>query len=327
MKATDEFKKIFTGKVRENVPLKTYSTFRVGGPADLFITATNKDELKAYITHAIRLEIPYVVLGGLSNILVGDRGFSGLVIRNQSNKITLCGMKGIMRQGTSHKVVLVEVESGTPMNSLVRYTIEEGLGGLEWHLGLPGSVGGALYMNSKWSKPEVHYVGDALERASVISKSGVVREMKAHDFHFGYDTSVLQETHETVLTAVFALENIDTKTLWERANASILHRKQSQPMGVASPGCTFRNISHIEAMTANTPNHTTSAGFLVDNAGLKGITSGGIRISDVHANFLVNDGSGTAHDVVQLISVIKERVKAKFGIELHEEIVYIGKFS
>lgn len=318
-------KNTFGDRFKENEPLAKYTTLKIGGPADGFIDVKTREELIEVLREARNKAIPRFIMGGGSNILVGDKGFRGLVIKNSANKIVIRGMKGKLTAGNSDSQVYVEADSGVIMNHLVRFTIEEGLAGLEMHLGLPGTVGGAVYMNSKWTRPE-GYVGDCVYRAMVMSDDGEIREVEHSYFQFAYDWSILQKTHETVLGVIFSLRKMSREELWKTANESIQYRRLSQPQGVFSPGCTFRNISKVQAFAIPTPNHTTSAGYLIDHAGLKGSVIGDAQVSPVHANFIVNRGKATAADVVQLIDQAKKEVKRKFGVTLEEEIARIGEF-
>lgn len=311
--------------LKEHEPLGRYTTLKIGGPADLFIDVHTSQELINVIQQAVRLGIRVFVLGGGSNILVGDKGFSGLVIKNSTSHISVIGAKGFIKRGTGKRKVYIEADSGVMMNKLVRYTIEEGLQGLEMHLGLPGSVGGALYMNSKWTHPS-GYVGDAVQQATVITPKGEVCTMPKSYFRFGYDTSILQKNADIVAKVIFALSPNNIEDLWKIANTSVLYRRESQPQGVFSPGCTFRNISKVQAMALSTPKHTTSAGFLLDHAGVKGMTVGDAQVSAIHANFIINRGKATASDVVKLIEKVRAKVKEQFGVNLEEEIVRIGEF-
>ena len=193
------------------------------------------------------------------------------------------------------------------------------------HLGLPGSVGGALYMNSKWTHPN-GYVGDCVYQARIVTKTGEEKIVPQSYFHFAYDTSSLQTTDDIVISVVFALTAYDKDRLWAIANESIAHRKNTQPQGVFTAGCTFRNLSQSEAILASTPDGTMSAGRLLDHVGLKGTVVGGAMISPQHANFIVNTGKATAKDVIELIEIARAKVKEQFGITLTEEIERIGEF-
>lgn len=326
MKTTlQELKNILGDRVKVDEPLARYTTFKIGGPADLFYEAKTSDELAQAVSAARKLRIPLFMLGGGSNILVGDRGIRGMVIRNLSMHIGIKGVKATSRGEDQKKTVFVEADSGVPVNKLVRFTVDEGLSGLHMHLGLPGSVGGALYMNSKWTHPE-GYVGDAVYQVRLVTSEGQDTIVPQSYFHFAYDTSLLQKSHDVVISVVFSLTADDRQRLWKVANESIAYRRETQPQGVFSAGCTFRNLSRVEALTVATPNLTTSAGYLVDHAGLKGESVGDAVVSSVHANFIVNRGKATAADVVKLIERARERVYTQFGVRLTEEIERVGEF-
>ncbi len=316
----------FPGRLRFHEPLALYTTFKIGGEADGFIEVRTTQELVRVVTLAREREVPVTILGGGSNVLISDAGVRGLVVKNAARDIRIMGMKGLVVSGTSSGEVFVKADAGTSVNQLVRFTIEEGLAGLEMHLGLPGSVGGAIYMNSKWTKPSA-YVGDRVYQATILTPDNRVHVVPKTYFSFQYDYSKIQKTGDIVLDVLFCLSKSDKQILWKTANASIAYRRSTQPTGVRSPGCTFKNISQLQALTAPTPLHTTSAGYLIDHAGLKGMAVGGARVSTVHANFIENTGKATAKDVIQLIDLIKRTVKEKYGIELEEEIVRIGAFN
>lgn len=323
--AYKQLSKIFGDLIKINEPLAPYTTFKIGGPADLFFVATNQEELVSIISEARKLKIPMFILGGGSNILIGDRGIRGLVIKNNTREIRIAGMKGKVTSGTREGKVYVEAQSGVLFNSLVRFAIEEGLGGLEMHLGLPGTVGGALYMNSKWTKPE-SYVGDVVYQATILTPKNEIQAVPASYFHFGYDTSTVQKSGDIVLSVIFGLHPEKKEHLWDSANKSIAYRRETQPQGVFTPGCTFQNLTKAAALAIPTPEHTTSAGFLIDHAGLKGVSIADAQISPQHANFIINRGKATASDVVQLIEKAKAQVKKQFGVELKEEIIRVGEF-
>lgn len=320
-----QLKKILGERAKENEPLARFTTFKIGGPADLFYEAKTKDEMITAIVAARRAGVPFFVLGGGTNILIGDGGIRGLVIKNSTSEVSVRGAKGSITHGKSSERVYVEADSGVPMNKFVRFTVEEGLKGLEMQLGLPGSVGGAIYMNSKWTKP-VGYVGDVVYQARIFGPDNTDTYVPSSYFHFGYDTSIIQKTRDIVLSVVFALEKAPKDELWKIANDSVQYRRETQPQGVFSPGCTFRNITKAQALRNGTPNHTTSAGFLIDHAGLKGVSVGEAFISPQHANFIINKGHATAADVVELIEIARSQVKHTFGVTLEEEIVRIGEF-
>jgi len=316
---------LFAPRMKRNVTLARFTSWRIGGPADLFFDAQTKEELVSSIVEAKKRGIPVYILGGGTNVLISDSGVQGLVVKNHTSVITIRGMKGSVEKGKEKSVVFVECDSGVPTNQLVRYTLDEGLRGLEMHLGLPGTVGGAVVMNAKWMNPP-HFIGDVVYQVEILN-SKCERMTLAHDeCRFSYGESRMQKTGECVISVVFAFERTDTAKLWDVAERNIEYRKETQPQGVQTAGCVFKNISASEALSAGTPQHTTSAGYLLDKAGLKGRRVGGAEFSAVHANFIITTPGARASDVLQLISEAKERVKTVFGVRLREEIHIIGRF-
>lgn len=316
MGTLNDLKQKFGDRVKEHEPLARYTTFKIGGPADYFFEAKTTDEFVAAITLGRTIPVPTFILGGGTNILIGDRGIRGFVIKNSTNTIRIKGVKGAVRGGATHKgLVFVEADSGVIFNSLVRFTVEEGLAGLEMHLGLPGTVGGAIFMNSKWTHPP-GFVGDTVYQAEILTPENERIIVPKTYFQFGYDTSSIQKTKDILLTVVFRLRADTKKRLWKVANESISYRRQTQPHGVCTAGCAFRNISQAP----------TSAGFLIDHAGLKGARVGDAEISAVHANFIINRGKASAADVVQLIEHVRQKVKEQYGTTLQEEIIRVGEF-
>lgn len=318
-------KDVFAERIKMNEPLANYTTMKIGGAADYFFEAKTIEELQKAVVLARERSAEVTILGGATNTLIGDRGIRGLVIKNTTGRIAIRGAKGVVRRGGATSAIYVEVDSGVIMNKLVRYAIEEGLAGLEMHLGLPGTVGGAVYMNSKWTHP-VGYVGDVVYQATLLSFQNEVKVVPHSYFLFDYDTSSIQRSGDIVLTVVFALRSDTKEHLWAVANDSISYRRTTQPQGIFSLGCTFQNIAKAEAITMSTPSYTTSAGFLIDHAGLKGTRIGNAQISPVHANFIINLGGASARNVIELIDLARTEVKKKFGVILKEEIVRLGEF-
>ncbi len=321
----DALRTEFGSIVQTDVVLAPYTTFKIGGPADIFVEAKTIDQFVGIIRKSRELELPIFILGGGTNILIGDKGIRGLVIKNSTRTIKIRGVVGSEKSGKTSKIAYVEADSGVLLNSLVRYTVEEGLDGLQMHLGLPGTVGGAVYMNSKWTKP-LGYVGDCVHSAKILSVDGTIREEPKSFFQFAYDYSILHTTSDVLLSVTFEMPVNDTHALWEVANNSIAHRRETQPQGIKSAGCIFKNIPKELAVSQKTPEETTSAGYLIDSVGLKGLSVGEAKISDQHANFIVNTGKASASDVLQLINRAKDQVKQRYNILLEEEIIRVGEF-
>lgn len=304
--------------------LAKFTTLKIGGNAEFFIEANNEQALLSTMQFARHHGIPVSFLGGGSNVFISDKGVSGLVLRNATSGITIAGVKSKRINGKQTSEVLIEVQSGTIMNALVRHTCDNGWSGLEVHLGLPGTVGGAVTMNSKWTKPVIGYVGDVVCKAKLLHKDGSVETVDNEYFHFSYDYSRLQETDDILLSVLFLLEKQSKDIVWETANESMLYRKKTQPQGVFSAGCTFQNISNADARIIPTPNFTTSAGYLIDSVGLKGFSIGNVQISPTHANFIINTGNATSSDMVKLIDLVQKKIYEKYHIVLKEEIKRMG---
>lgn len=310
-------------RVRIDEPMSLHTTFKIGGPAQYYIEVSKLNDLEKAIKIAHKLSIPIFIFGGGSNIIVSDQGIKGLVIKNNCRTFRILQMSGTVKNKKAGlNGALIYAESGVIMSQLVRFCIDNGLGGLEYQLGLPGTIGGALYMNSNFPKKGA-YVGDSLYKAKIITKEGDVREVEKTYFKFAYDKSILQETGEILLSAIFTLTPVDKKLLWERGLEALNYRNQTQPKG-NSAGCTFRNISIVDAMRIPTPDNITSAGYLIDKAGLKGQRMGDAMISPLHANFILNMGKARARDVVGLVKLVKDKVYDKFGAHLALEVKTIG---
>lgn len=298
------------GRVQENIDLFPYLSMRLHTLAQYYFEAKSKEDLIKAVKAAHTLKLPFIMLGGGSNAVFDRSEVKGLVVKNSYSSITALS--------ATDETVDMEVGSGTNMAILVQKLAEQGLSGLEYHKGLPGTVGGAVYMNSKWLHP-VSYVGDCVESALLINKEGEEKKVDKTYFAFAYDYSVLQKTHELLINVVFRLKKKDSETILKRADESIEYRKKTQPTGVATCGCFFRNITSEEQKTHGLP--TKSAGYLIDKAGLKGLQRGSFKVSSVHANFIINQGGDARpEDLAELVKNIKSKVKEQFGIILKEEV-------
>ncbi len=299
-------------KVKENVDIGVFLTLKVHTVAQYFYTAVTEEDLVKTKKACIKLNIPFFILGGGSNLVITRKTIPGLVVHNIGSSMKVASV--------GEKQAIITVSSGYPVTRLVNETVKAGLAGFEYHLGLPGTVGGALYMNSKWTKP-LSYFGDNLISARLLTKDATVKNVDRNYFQFGYDSSTLQKTKEIVLTAQFKLHKQDPEVLKKRSQDALAYRKKTQPFGVASSGCFFRNISLQEKNQRGLP--TTSAGYLIDRAGLKGLRIGDYVVSNMHANFILNKGTGNIDDLHKILQIVKTKVKEKFGVELKEEVIII----
>ena len=294
-----------TGRIKTNVHLAPYTTFKVGGPAEYYFEAQSDGDIIKAIKAAHSLDLSVTIFGGVSNVVISDAGIKGLVIRNQNSA------KKIIEE--TDDSVLLQVSSGYSMTRLAKETADNGWSGLEYHIGLPGTLGGAICMNSKWylnpgtDRREV-YAGDPLVKAMIVSPDGESTVVDRAYFKFAYDYSILQETKEILLWAQFKLKKVAPEISKVHAQTSLNYRKETQPMGIPSSGCYFKNVKG------------ESVGKMIDELGLKGHSIGGAQISDKHANFIINRGGATSHDVKQLVEFIKAKVKEKYDIDLEEEV-------
>ncbi|MBM3780575.1 MAG: UDP-N-acetylmuramate dehydrogenase [Acidobacteria bacterium] len=296
------------GRARREVPLASLSTFRVGGPADLFFEPATGQELVDSVKIARAHGVPLHVLGGGSNVLIHDTGLRGLVVRPRGGTVTPIGD------------TLVRVDAAVTINGLVRHTIARGLAGLEAWAGTPGTVGGAVYGNAHWQRQNI---GDLVESVRLVSRDGALLQVPADRMEFAYDTSRLKRTGEIVVWAAFRVTpGASPDALRATARASLAFRKRTQPLDTPSAGCIFMNPDPVHDRVPD--GMPCSAGALVDRAGLKGTAIGGAQVSATHANFIVNTGHATATDVAALVDRCRVAVADQFGVQLHEEIVRLG---
>ncbi|MFA9288885.1 MAG: UDP-N-acetylmuramate dehydrogenase [Weeksellaceae bacterium] len=302
----------FEGRLKLNKNISPYFTMRMHTVAEYYLEAETREDIVNAVKATRKAGIPLTIIGGGSNIAVTHAVIPGLVVRN------LYQVKKVITE--TDEYAEVEFSSGYPMSRVVRYTVAAGYSGFEYHLGLPGTIGGGIYMNSKWTKP-VCYIGDNLISAIVVDKKGSLKTVQHDYFKFAYDYSILQETGEIVLEAIFRLKKTDAVELQKRANESQAYRHATQPHGVQTSGCFYQNVGEDQQKVLELP--STSAGYLIDKAGLKGERRGAFVVSDHHANFIINQGDGEPEDLKDLMTHVKATVKQKYGVELKEEVVVI----
>ena len=296
------------GKVRRNVPLAPFTTFKVGGPADWIVEVHGESEVRTTLDLARHAGVPVTVLGGGSNVLVADAGVRGIVLRLHGGEV---------RQLDAH---CVRADAGVTINGLVRWTINHGVAGLEAWAGTPGTVGGAVHGNAHFRG---RLISELITSVTLATPAGVVSLVPAAEMEFDYDYSRLHRTKEIVLSADFRVTAGDPVELRAIARESLAFRKRTQPLESPSAGCVFQNPD--PARGDRVPDGIpASAGALVDRAGLKGSASGHARVSRTHANFIVNEGGATAEEIRALIDRCKTEVGRRFGVRLREEIVYLG---
>ena len=281
--------------IRENEPLSSHSTMRVGGPAALAAFPTCADELSALITRAGEGGVRYIIVGNASNILFSDRGFDGLAIFTTA-------MRRVSWNGSA-----VTAECGASLTGLAAAATKKGLSGLEFAFGIPGTVGGAVYMNAGAYGSQI----SAVLTASEYLRDGVIHRREAADHAFGYRTSVYRSTDDVILSAEFTLTPGDPEAIAAKAKQNMESRRSKQPLEYPNAGSVFKRPEGA------------CPGALIEQAGLKGLRIGGAEISEKHANFIINRGNATADDILRLTETAQKRVYSQFGILLETEIIHI----
>ncbi len=312
-------------QMQKNIPLAPFTTFGIGGSADEFVIVHSSDELIDAVSYAKRNTLPFFILGHGANILIGDKGFRGLVIKNEARSVILSEAKDphTIQEDSSPSVqndglIFLTAESGCIVGDLITLTAERGLSGLEHFAGIPSTVGGALWQNLHFLSPDrkkTMFIGDIVIKAEIYSHDER-KEVDQMYFQFGYDYSSLHDSQDIVLSATFQLVKEDPNIIQERITANLAWRGEKHPFEAwkNSAGSVFKKIK----------DH--GAGRLIDQVGLKGHQIGGAQISPKHANFIVNTGGATAKDVMALIHLVQQRVHDQLGLDLQPEIRMVGEF-
>jgi UDP-N-acetylmuramate dehydrogenase len=296
----DKLRELNIGSVKVNEPLANHTTMKIGGPADILIEPSSIDNLKIAVDTIKDSGIKWTVIGRGSNLLVSDNGIEGAVIKLGS------GLDELVIEGT-------KVLAGGGL-SLVNFAItisRKGLSGLEFAGGIPGSIGGAVYMNAGAHGSDISQI---LEKAYVLFEDGSLEWLSNEEMKFSYRTSVLQkERPGIVVAAVFQLKEGNREEIVAELQKNKDYRKETQPYNYPSCGSVFRNPL---------PNY---AGNLIEKSGLKGHRIGGAQISELHANFIVNTGNAKAEDVLGLIQHVKDTVMELHGVKMETEVEIIGR--
>ncbi len=317
--------------IQFDVSLKKYSTFRIGGKAKYFFIAKNEKDLIKSAQLAYNIKMPFRIIGGGSNLLISDEGFDGMVIKTENDKFKIQGNKMILG-------------AGLPSNQAVQIAAQEGLTGLEWLTGVPGTIGGAVYGNAGAFGG---YIKDAIEKVTVFNlKKGKKEEYSNKDCQFSYRSSCFKGSildlegevysqykkrvisyypsffkilkrspNLIILSCEIQLKKGDKEEIQKQVDLYFAHRREKHPLECPSIGCIFLNpvIDGKEV----------SAWKIIADCGLEGKRVGNVKISKKHSNFIVNLGGGTAEEVKKLMSIIEEEVKKKFGIHLKNEVQYL----
>ncbi|MFA5029277.1 MAG: UDP-N-acetylmuramate dehydrogenase [Patescibacteria group bacterium] len=322
MDTLNKLKAVVSGSIKEREILAPYTTFNIGGAASYFYLVNNSDEMIKLVAVAEKKKLSYLILGGGSNLLISDQGFQGLVIKNNCAKIRI-------------KNDLVEAEAGVLLSKLLGETMAGALLGLEWATGIPGTVGGAVCNNAGAYGGQM---SDNIIGVKII-RNGKIKELTNKKCQFAYRESIFkkQEKRDVILSVVLKLKKGSAVQLMKaRENIKLINKKRGKKFSSASAGSVFKNIFLAEKEIIDFKNKFSQlpeefmesrkipAAWLIDQCGLKGRAIGGAKVSEEHAGIIINTGTATAENVIMLISVIKQKVRSKFNLQLMEEVEYVG---
>lgn len=293
-------KRLGEGKVKVQEPMAAHTTFRIGGPADFYVMPQTPQEIAEVIRLCREENCPYFILGNGSNLLVGDRGYRGVVIQLYKN------FDGISIEGTK-----VTAKAGAMLVRVAKEAGKMGLAGLEFASGIPGTIGGAMVMNAGAYGGEMK---DVVTSVTVLTKDGEVKILSAEEMKFRYRGSVIDEEGFIVLECTMELQQGDPEAIKARMDELAVQRKTKQPVEFPSAGSTFKRPEGY------------FAGKLIMDAGLRGYRVGGAQVSEKHCGFVINAGGATAADVMRLMKDVSDRVQEQFGVRLEPEVKRIGEF-
>lgn len=289
-----------TEQVLIQEPMKNHTTFRIGGPAACFVRPQDAGQVERILHICRENEVPWFILGNGSNLLVSDRGFDGVIIQIYRNMSWI--------QVSGHHMT---VQAGALLSAVAKQALREGLSGLEFASGIPGTVGGAVVMNAGAYGGEMK---DVVESVTVLDEEGAVRKLAREELQMGYRTSLVKKKGYTVLEAVLKLNDGDPAAISARMEELKEQRVSKQPLEYPSAGSTFKRPEGY------------FAGKLIMDSGLRGFRVGGAQISEKHCGFVINTGDATAEDVVRLIRQVQDIVYEKFHVKLEPEVRFLGIF-
>ena len=281
-------------------PMSRHTTFRIGGEAACFIRISSEEQLRKLIPYFENVGVEYFVLGKGSNLLVGDKGYPGVILQISD----AC-------QQIEAEENRLQVQAGAALSKVALFAMERGLEGLEFATGIPGTVGGGVVMNAGAYGGEMKQV---VESVRVLSSEGEILTLDNDTMEFGYRTSIIRNRNFTVLSVTFRLREGNREEIRARIEDFQKRRMEKQPLNYPSAGSTFKRPEGY------------FAGKLIMDAGLRGFQIGDARVSDKHCGFVVNVGKATARDVTDVIEEVQERVRERFGVSLEREVIYLGEF-
>ncbi|MBI2447592.1 MAG: UDP-N-acetylmuramate dehydrogenase [Candidatus Omnitrophica bacterium] len=300
-----EIKKLISGEILFNEPLSRHTSFKIGGPADIWVEIKDPMEFVSLTKFLKYNSIPMHVIGGGTNVLVSDKGLRGVTISTRSyDKITFLD-DGIIQAG-----------AGVKISKLIREAMSRSLTGLEFMAGIPGTVGGAIRMNAgvKNSNGGYRGIGELVEEVGVIGgRLGTFAILSREELEFGYRDSNLKDSF-VLAVRLKKLDRGDKGDIAVKVREFLGYKRKVQDLNVPSAGCIFKNVE----------GKRLTSGQMIETSGLKGVIAGGAQVSDKHANFIINRGNAKANDVLKLIDIIRQKVRKKHGVRLELEIELMG---
>lgn len=297
---------------RFDYDLTAQAYFKIGGPAEVYFELDQVAEVQQLVKFCAQKEIKFTVIGGASNILIDDQGIVGVVLRITADELDQIDKTKF------------RVSAGIKMSSLVQQSVQMKMTGLEFFLGVPGYLGGAVYNNAHYLQD---LIGEHIYQVEIVTRSGELKSISHIDCKFAYDSSIFQQTKDIIWSVVFELKKGDKDKSAQLIKQATEYRAKTQPLGLPSSGCIFQNIPNTDRLKKMFPMFAEKdflpGGFVIDQAGLKNKHVGDIYVSDIHAAFLVNKGRGSSKEVLEMIDLVKSTVKQKFEIDLKEEIFYL----
>lgn len=279
--------------------MRDHTTFRIGGEAACFLKISRTEQLIKLLPYLREVETPYFILGNGSNLLVSDKGYNGVILQ-VADKFAQIENRGCV----------LKVQAGALLSQVARYAMEQGLSGLEFASGIPGTIGGGVVMNAGAYEGEMKQV---VQSVTVLSDNGEILELDNSTMEFGYRTSIIKNRNFTVLDVTLQLKEGVREEILSKMEELSAKRRAKQPLAFPSAGSTFKRPEGYYA------------GKLIMDAGLRGYSIGGARVSEKHCGFVINVGNATAEDVAEVIKEIQDRVKERFGVILEREVIYLGE--
>ena len=315
--------------IQENILLANHTTFKIGGPARYFFIAENTEEIKKAVSAAKKLNINYFILGSGSNVLVSDKGFNGLIIKILNSKFHARNASRSDAGGQILNSKIIYVNAGVSLKRIVQFSIDKGLTGLEWAVGIPGTIGGAIRGNAgAFGKS----ISDAVIEVKVLNcnwkNNQEIKKYSSKDCGFNYRDSIFKhDKNLIILSAKIQLNKKNKEKSRQMISGYLKQRKENQPLEYPSAGSIFKNQKlqgEYPELKKFSKYGMIPIGLLIEECGLAGKKINGAMVSEKHCNFIVNVNSAKAKDVVELINLIKKTMKNKFGIQIREEIEYVG---